>query len=111
MTMPPTPPSIDPDRVLPFPSINVVLNDDQPRVEIAGTQHLLEGHDLDELRENARIRMTKTAEALGRPVRATAHEPTGSWALIVHPDGTIQPGPAIPDAKKPRRGIFRRQAR
>jgi hypothetical protein len=103
MTTPPTPPSVDPNTVLPFPSISVVLNDDRPRVEIAGTHHLLEGDDLDQLRENARLRMAKTAQALGRPVQATAHEPTGSWSLIVHPDGTIQAGSEVEVVKPSRR--------
>jgi hypothetical protein len=110
MTMPPTPPSIDPDQVLPFPSITVVLHEDPPRVEISGVRHLLAGDDLDQLRENARLRMAKTAEALGRPVRAISHEPSGSWSLIVHPDGSVQQGAAIEEARKPRK-LFRRRPR
>jgi hypothetical protein len=99
----PTPPTIDPDQVLPFPAISVVLNDARPRVEISGTQHPLEGNDLATLRENARRRIARTAQALGRPVQATAHEPTGNWLLIVHPDGTVQAGEAVTPAKGSRR--------
>lgn len=101
--------NIDPTTVLPFPSISVVLNDDQPHVDIAGTQHPLEGRDLDQLRDNARRRITKTAEALGRPVQAIAHEPGGNWSLIIHPDGTVQDGPALPTIPKARR-LFRRRS-
>jgi hypothetical protein len=96
----PTPPHVDPDRVLHFPAIEVFLNDAQPRVTISGTEYVLEGHDLDSMRENARIRVARTAQSLGRPVRVTAHEPTGSWPLIIHPDGTVQDGPAPPTPTK-----------
>lgn len=109
MTTPPTPPGLDPDQVLPFPSITVVLDEHPPRVEISGVQHYLEGDDLAQLRDSARLRMAKTAEALGRPVRAIAHEPDGSWSLVVYPDGTVQPGPAIGAEKRPRRRLFRRR--
>jgi hypothetical protein len=110
MTTPP--PASDPAQVLPFPEINIVLNDNRPRIEIAGTEHPLTGQDLVEMREDARKRIAQTATALGRPVRATAYEAGRTWSLIVHPDGTIQDGPRSPaTAPKPRGGVFRRRPR
>lgn len=109
MTTPP-PPRGDPDQVLPFPEINIVLNDDRPRIEIAGAEHPLTGQDLVEMRENARKQVAQTATALGRPVRATAYEPDGTWVLVIHPDGTIHDGPAAPFAGR-RRRFFRRGRR
>src|SRR5262245_52373638 len=91
MTTPP-PPSADSGEVLPFPEINIVLNDDRPRLEIAGAEYPLDGQDLVEMRENARKRIAQTATALGRPVWATAYDVTGTWRLIIHPDGTVADG-------------------
>jgi hypothetical protein len=95
---------------LPFPEINIVLNDDRPRIEIAGTEHPLTGQDLVEMREDARKRIAHTATILGRPVRVTAYEQIGTWVLVIHPDGTVQDGPAKPTGSD-RRGIFRRRPR
>ena len=73
--------------------------------------HPLTGQDLVEMREDARKRIAQTATALGRPVRATAYEQSGTWPLIIiHPDGTIQENPAEPLANR-RRGFFHRGRR
>jgi hypothetical protein len=37
--------------VLPFPQIDIVLNDDRPRLVIAGAEYPLTGQDLVEMRE------------------------------------------------------------
>lgn len=108
MTTPP--PSVDPDQVLPFPAINIVLNDDRPRIEIAGAEHQLTGQDLVEMRENARKRIAQIATTLGRPVRATAYETAGIWSLIIQPDGTVQESPAGPLPRRGR-GFFQRGRR
>lgn len=107
MTTPPPP--VDPGQVLPFPQIDIVLNDGRPRLVIAGAEHPLTGQDLVELRENAIKRIAQTATALGRPVRATAYDPEGTWQLVIHPDGTIQNNPTRP-ARDRRRGIFRHRS-
>lgn len=71
MTTPPPTPA-DPSRALPFPRIDIVLNDGRPRLIIAGTEHPLTRQDLVDMREQARKRIAQTATALGRPVRVTA---------------------------------------
>jgi hypothetical protein len=98
----------DPDQVLPFPEINIVLNDDRPRIEIAGAEHPLTGQDLVEVREDARKRIAHTATILGRPVRVTAYESVGTWSLVIHPDGTVQEA-STPAPGSGRRGIIRRR--
>jgi hypothetical protein len=108
MPTPPPPPHIDPDQVLPFPAIEVILNDGEPRIEISGTRHLLEPRELDKVRDEARQQIARTAQILGRPVRVTAHEPTGTWRLVIHPDGTVQDGAVLHNERGKGRGLFRR---
>jgi hypothetical protein len=109
MTTPPPP--VDPNQVLPFPQIDIVLNDDRPRLVIAGAEHPLTGQDLVELRENAIKRIAQTATALSRPVQATAYEARRIWSLVIHPDGTVADGPQVPAPQRPRRQMFRRRGR
>lgn len=105
MTTPPPP--VDRGQVLPFPQIDIVLNDGRPRLVIAGAEHPLTGQDLVELRENAIKRIAQTATALGRPVRATAYEAGGTWLFVIHPDGTVEDAAQRP-SKRTRKGPFRR---
>ncbi|MFG1913065.1 hypothetical protein [Kribbella sp. NPDC048928] len=108
MTTPP-PPHAGQGQVLPFPQIDIVLNDDRPRLVVAGAEHPLTGQDLVELRENAIKRIAQTATALGRPVRVTAYEAESTWPLIIHPDGTVTDGSHLSPPGRPRRQTFRRR--
>lgn len=109
MTTPPPP--ADAGQVLPFPQIDIVLNDDRPRLVIAGAEHPLTGADLVEMREQARKRIAQTATTLGRPVRVTAYDPTGVWPLVIHPDGTVEDVSHSQQTHRRRPGLFRRGPR
>jgi hypothetical protein len=80
MATPPTTPSIEPDQVPSHKSTSSSMR--IRRASRFRVHHLLEGNDLTQLREDARLRMAKTTEALGRPVWAISHEPHRSWSRL-----------------------------
>ncbi|GAA1868770.1 AAA family ATPase [Myceligenerans crystallogenes] len=80
------------DTVRRWPVIEaVVRNDGSGEVRIDGTSYPVATSSLEEARVEVLRRVTESAVAAGRPVRASAEGPEGIWRLVVHPDGTVVP--------------------
>lgn len=76
-----------------FPRVVVTIHPDASgEVTIQGISHPIPARaDIAAARQAALGMVTlRAAIALGRPVRVTAHDPDGTWPLIVHPDGHVQ---------------------
>ena len=88
-----------------FPRVNVLLREDgSGEVTIQGTSHLVHANDLDQARRFALGIVTmRAALLLGRPVRVSAHDPHGTWPLLVHPDGHVQAADTTPPPDSPSR--------
>ncbi|WP_250443999.1 FHA domain-containing protein [Actinotalea sp. C106] len=75
-----------------FPRIEVTLRPDTSgEVTIQGISHPVPvSGDIATARQRALgIVVVRAALALGRPVRVTAHDPEGTWPLVVHPAGHV----------------------
>ena len=83
----------DPARPVPaWPAVTVVLDAAGAAVvEVAGTLSRVAGDGLAAGRVAALAEVRRRTAALARPVRVTAVDPTGRWALLVHPDGRVTP--------------------
>ena len=82
-----------------FPRVVVTIHPDASgAVTIQGISYpVAPSGDLDTARQIAiGIVTMRGALALGRPVRVTAHEPAGTWPLIVHPNGDVEGPGATP---------------
>lgn len=78
--------------VSPWPHIEIVIAaDGTGTVNTGAAEHPVQAGDVDAAREHARSIATDTARRIGRPVRGTVTDPSGTWPLIFTPDGTTHP--------------------
>lgn len=87
-----------------FPRVVVTIHPDTSgEVTIQGISHPIPARgDLATTRQVALGMVTmRAAIALGRPVRVTAHDPRGTWPLIVHPDGRVESADTTPALPRP----------
>lgn len=75
-----------------WPRIDAVVRPDgSAEVTINGTSHPVQTTDVDDARAAVLALVTDTAGKVRRPVRVSTVDPDGTWPLIVHPDGTVEP--------------------
>lgn len=67
-------------------------------ITLNGTSHPLHASSVPEVRSAAIQRATEHARTQGRPVKVTAHEPSGTFHLAVSPDGRVD---SLPDDSEP----------
>lgn len=87
-----------------FPRIDVIVRADATgEVTIQGISYPVPpSGDVNTARQRAiGVVTVRAAMVLKRPVLVTAHDPDGTWPLVVHPDGHVQPADA---ATTPRQG-------
>ncbi|MBT2519068.1 hypothetical protein J7E29_16625 [Streptomyces sp. ISL-90] len=70
-----------------------VREDGTGEVNVGGRVHELVAESIDLVRVAASTLIAQEAAKLGRPLSATTLDPSGSWPLIVHPDGRVEPNP------------------
>jgi len=87
-----------------WPTVTAVVRDDgTAEVTVNGTSHLVVASTVDRARAAVLAHVSEqTAGPLGRPVRIATTDPDGSWQLIVHPDGRVDPANTGGPAKQPR---------
>lgn len=88
-----------------WPRIHAITREDgSAEVTVNGTSHPVGTTSLEAARDAVIDLIAQTATKVGRPVRATASGPEGTFALIVHPDGTVHADQAeapLPPAPPP----------
>lgn len=73
-----------------WPRVDAVLNaDGTATVTIAGATQGLTADNVEHARTKVAEIIAAKAAQLGRPLHAITHDPTGTWPIIVNPDGTI----------------------
>lgn len=80
-----------------FPRIDVIVRADATgEVTIQGISYPVPpSGDVATARQRAiGVVTVRAAMVLQRPVLVTAHDPEGTWPLVVHPNGHVQPGDA-----------------
>ena len=83
------------DTIPNWPHIEAITRPDgSAEVTITGTSHPIATRTVEDARAAITARVATTATQLGRAVRMTTTDPAGQWALIVHPDGTVEEDPA-----------------
>ena len=91
-----------------WPKVSVLVHPDgHGEVTVNGTSHPVVADDVDEARTAVLASVATTATSIGRPVRVEAVDPTGTWQLVVHPDGRVEP---VPGAATARRSPWRRRS-
>jgi len=91
------------DTVPGWPHIEAVTREDGTgEVTINGTSHPIATATAAEARSAIITVVVDVAAKMGRAVRVATTGPDGDWPLIVHPDGTVEPGEA-PTSRRNRR--------
>lgn len=89
-------------EVSPWPHIEIVIAaDGTGTVNTGAAEHPVQAGDVAAAREHARSIATDTARRIGRPVRGTVTDPSGTWPLIFTPDGTTHPDTTAPERTAP----------
>ncbi len=87
-----------------WPSIRALTRaDGTGEVTINGTSHPVDTTDPDRTREQIIALAALTAAKINRPVHMTTSGPDGDWALVVHPDGTVEDNTATDPPSRWRR--------
>lgn len=68
-------------------------NDGSAIVTLDGNPRKVIGTDLDDARRKVATLVAEHAAATGSPIDFITTEPAGTWEMIVHPDGRIEPKP------------------
>lgn len=75
-------------KVPEWPVIQVTINDEGGEVTVPGTSPIeFDAEGLSDARKRALELLTAQAQRLRRPVRARAIDESGSWPMVVYPDG------------------------
>lgn len=88
---------MDHDKIPIFPKIIARIDNGQDglsgTVKINGVyQHLkaIPDEEVNDLRGRIIAQIVETSTKIGRPVKVTSHDLSGTWHLIVHSDGTVE---------------------
>ncbi|SHY49133.1 ATPase involved in chromosome partitioning [Mycobacteroides abscessus subsp. abscessus] len=74
-----------------WPRIEASINTDGTAVvSLNGTQETVNAESVGHAREQITARITRVAQQLSRPVRATTTDPDGIWEIVISPDGTVE---------------------
>src|SRR5450759_2057261 len=78
-----------------WPRIEAITREDGTgEVTVNGTSHPIATATRAEARSAIIAVVVDIAAKMGRAVRVATTGPDGDWPLIVHPDGTVEPGEA-----------------
>ncbi|RJF44914.1 ATPase [Actinomyces sp. 2119] len=78
----------------PWPRVEATLNPDgTSQVVIGGTSHTLSAPSIADARNQVISLVAHHAAQLGRPLYALTRDPTGTWPIIISPNGDVAPDP------------------
>lgn len=81
-----------------WPRVQAVVNQDgTATVSVAGAYQSITAPDVETARARVVTLIATKAAQLGRPLRAVTHDPVGTWALVIAPDGTVSEDSAPPE--------------
>jgi len=87
-----------------FPRVEARTHPDgSGELTINGTSHPIATADAAEARAEMTRRVADLATKIGRPIRVSTQEPEGSWPIVVHPDGAVEPDTDAPAPAAPSR--------
>lgn len=88
---------MDHNKIPIFPKIIARIESSQDglsgTVKINGVSQPLKAipdEEVNDLRGRIIAQIVDTSTKIGRPVKVTSHDLSGTWNLIVHPDGTVE---------------------
>lgn len=85
-----------------WPRVEATLRSDATaQVNIGGQVHAVTGDDVEAARRQIIALVAAKAAELGRPLFAVMQDPEGSWPVIVHESGLVEPGQDQPQAQPP----------
>lgn len=73
-----------------WPRLAISIDARSGTVGLAGNTTPVAGASLDDTRLHALEVAITHAARIGRPLNAEAHDPDGSWPLVIHPDGRTE---------------------
>jgi len=68
-------------------------------VMVVGTAQPVHAQSLADARAAVTAQATEVAREVGRPVRLTTTDPEGTWPLVVHPSGAVEPAADVASAQ------------